>query len=71
MGCFHKATNTLAGKALRAMNSLLSITKSMKIPTKIMFSLFDSFVVSILNYFGGFQMQRISKEYSANFVNGT
>ena len=49
-GAFIKATNTLAGKALRAMNSLLSITKSMKIPTKIMFSLFDSFVVSILNY---------------------
>ena len=45
-----KATNTLAGKALKAMNSLLSITRPMKIPTKIMFNLFDSFVVSILNY---------------------
>ena len=49
-GAFVKATNTLAGKALEAMNSLLSITRPMKIPTKIMFNLFDSFVVSILNY---------------------
>ena len=49
-GAFVKATNILAGKALKAMNSLLSITRPMKIPTKIMFNLFDSFVVSILNY---------------------
>ena len=49
-GAFVKATKTLAGKALKAMNSLLSITKPMKIPVKIMFNLFDSFVVSILNY---------------------
>ena len=46
---FVKATNTLAGNALKAMNSLLSITWPMKIPAKIMFNLFDSFVVSILN----------------------
>ena len=47
---FIKATNTLAGKALRAMNSLFTITKSMQVPTNIIFNLFDSFVLSILNY---------------------
>ena len=49
-GAFIKATNTLAGKALKAMNSLLAITRCMKLPINIMFNLFDSFVLSILNY---------------------
>ena len=49
-GSFIKATNTLAGKALKAMNSLLAITRCMKLPINIMFNLFDSFVLSILNY---------------------
>ena len=49
-GTYIKATNTLSGKALRAMNALFSITKSMQIPIKIMFNLFDAFVQPILNY---------------------
>ena len=49
-GAFIKATNTLSGKALRAMNSLLSITKTMQVPINIMLNLFDTFVLSILNY---------------------
>ena len=49
-GSFVKATNTLVGKALKAMHALLSITKEMQVPVKIMFNLFDSFVGSILNY---------------------
>ena len=38
-----KATNTLAGKALRAMNCLFTITRYMQVPTNIVFNLFDSF----------------------------
>ena len=49
-GSFVKATNTLVGKALKAMHALLSITKEMQVPVNIMFNLFDSFVGSILNY---------------------
>ena len=49
-GAFIKATNTLAGKALKARNSLLAITRCMKLPKNIIFNLFDSFVLSILNY---------------------
>ena len=49
-GLFVKATNTLVGKALKAMRALLSITKEMQVPVNIMFNLFDSFVGSILNY---------------------
>ena len=47
---FIKATNTLSGKALRGMNSLLSITQTMQVPINIMLNLFDTFVLSILNY---------------------
>ena len=49
-GTFIKATNMLAGKALKAMNALFSITKHMQVPINIMFNLFDSFVQPILNY---------------------
>ena len=49
-GTYIKATNTLSGKALRAMNALFSITKVMQVPIKIMFNLFDAFVQPILNY---------------------
>ena len=49
-GAFIKATNTLSGKALRAMNSLLSITKTTQVPINIMLNLFDTFDLSILNY---------------------
>ena len=34
-GAFIKATNTLAGKAFKAMNSLLAITRCMKLPINI------------------------------------
>ena len=49
-GAFIKATNTLVGKALKSMNALFAITKSKQVPIDIMFNLFDSFVLSILNY---------------------
>jgi hypothetical protein len=49
-GSFTHATATLAGKGLRAMNSLLNITRNLIIPANIMLSLFDSYVLSILNY---------------------
>lgn len=49
-GSFNKAISTLAGKALKAMNGLLSITKHMCVPINIMLNLFDTFVASILNY---------------------
>ena len=49
-GAFIKAINTLAGKALKSMNALFAITKSMQVPIDIMFNLFYSFVLSILNY---------------------
>ena len=49
-GSFNKATSTLAGKALKAMNGLLLITKHLRITFDIMFNLFDTFVASILNY---------------------
>ena len=49
-GSYVKATNTLAGKALKAINSLMAITKEKEVPIDIMLSLFDSFVGPILNY---------------------
>ena len=42
--------HTLAGKSLKAMNALLSITKRMQVPVDVIFNLFDSFVLSISNY---------------------
>jgi hypothetical protein len=44
------ATKTLAGKGIRAMSSLLSMTKKLKVPVRLMLALFNSFVASILNY---------------------
>ena len=49
-GSYVKATNTLAGKALKAINSLMAITKEKEVPIDIILSLFDSFVRPILNY---------------------
>ena len=49
-GSFIPATNTLYGKATRAMNSLFCITKDMDVPINVMFKLFDAYVLSILNY---------------------
>ena len=49
-GSFIKATSTLSGKALKAANSLLQITKDKEVPVDVMFGLFDSFVTPILNY---------------------
>lgn len=44
------ATSTLVGKALRSMNSLLNITNKIDVPINILLNLFDSYVLSILNY---------------------
>ena len=56
-GSFIKATNTLAGKALRAMN--YKIYES----ANIMFNLFDTFVLSLFLTmhvkYGGFQIRKI------------
>ena len=41
-GSFIKATSTLSGKALKAANSLLQITKDKEVPVDVMFGLFDS-----------------------------
>jgi hypothetical protein len=49
-GAFIQATNTLSAKALRAMKSLFTITKSLNVPVKIMFYLYDAYVALILNY---------------------
>jgi len=43
----------LSAKALRAMHSLFTVTKSLNVPLKIMFNLFDAYVASILNYGSG------------------
>ena len=51
-GSFIQATKTLSGKALRALCSFLSITKSLEVPLDIMINLFHSFVSSILLYAG-------------------
>ena len=45
-----QATNTLSAKALRAMNALFTVTKSLNVSVKIMLNLFDAYVASILNY---------------------
>lgn len=44
------ATQTLTGKALKAMGALFSITSDLEVPVKIMLNLFDAYVSSILNY---------------------
>ena len=75
-GSFIKATNTLAGKALRALNCLFTITRSMQVPTNIMFNLFDTFVLSILNYASeiwGFSnaqnIERVHRKFCKWFLN--
>jgi hypothetical protein len=45
-----QAANTLAGKGLRSLHSLWAIVRSMKVPINILFNLFDSYVLSVLNY---------------------
>ena len=49
-GSFASATNTLYGKALKAMHSLFTLTKDMNVPIHIMLNLFNAYVSSILNY---------------------
>ena len=49
-GSFIKATSTLSGKALKAVNLLLEITKDTDVPVDMIFCLFVSFVTLILNY---------------------
>ena len=43
-GSFMNANKTRAGKALKAMYAMLSITRGKEIPIKVILSLFDSFV---------------------------
>ena len=47
---FIKARKILSGKALKATNSLLQITKDKKVPVGVMFGIFASFVTPMLNY---------------------
>ena len=59
---FIKATNTLAGKALRAMNCFLTITRSMQVPKTLcsicLIHLYYLFLTMHVNY-GAFQMRKI------------
>ena len=57
---FIHTTQTLAGKALRAMSSLFRITKTMEVPVNVNFDLFDTYVASILSY--GCKVWGVSKE---------
>ena len=56
---FIHATQTLAGKALRAMSSLFRITKPMEVPVNVNFDLFDTYVASSLSY--GCEVRGFSK----------
>jgi hypothetical protein len=47
---FIPATNTLKCKALRAMSSLLIVTRDKQVPIDIMFNLFDAYVLPIIIY---------------------
>ena len=49
-GSYVPATKVLKDKALKAIYSLLNITKGREIPVNIMLNLFDSYVLSILSY---------------------
>jgi hypothetical protein len=73
---FMQATKTLVGKALRALNSLFNITRNKDVPINIMFSLFDAYVLSILNYgceVWGFSraenIERVQKKFCKWLVN--
>ena len=49
-GSFNNTTKTTADKGLRASMSLFNITKGLEIPVSIMHNLFDTYVLSVLNY---------------------
>ena len=49
-GSYKLTTQTLIGKALKAMGHLFSITRGKEIPIKLMLELFDTYVTSILHY---------------------
>ena len=49
-GSFNNTTKTTADKGLRALMSLFNITKGLEIPVSIMYNLFDTYVLSVLNY---------------------
>jgi hypothetical protein len=73
---FMHATKTLAGKALRSLNSLFCITRNREVPINIMFNLFDAYVLSVLNYgceVWGFSpneiLERIHKKFCKWIVN--
>ena len=75
-GSFQQATQTLVGKALRAMGSLFSITKGYDIPVKILLNLFDCYVNSILSYnceVWGFQqaenIERVHRKFCKRILN--
>ena len=75
-GSFMQATKTLPGKALRAMCSLLSVTRNMEVPLNIMLNLFDSFVCSILSYVSEIQgimnaerIERVQRKFCKRMLN--
>jgi hypothetical protein len=47
---FIPTTNSLKGKAQRAMSSLLNVTRDKQVPFDIIFNMFDAYVLPILNY---------------------
>ena len=49
-GPFIQDTKHLADKSVKAMHSLFDITRDLDTPVNIMLKLFDSLIVSILNY---------------------
>ena len=58
------------------MNCLFTIARSMQVPTNIMFNLFDTFVLSILNYaceIWGFSnaqnIERVHRKFCKWFLN--
>ena len=70
-GSFINTVQTYAGKALRAMNALLSITRGKDIPIKIMLSLFDSFISPILTFSSevwGFTRTEIAERVHRKFL---
>jgi hypothetical protein len=69
-GSFMQATKTLAGKGLRSLHALMSLVRNMKVPLNIMFNLFDSYVLSVLNYgsevwgfFNSEVLERVQKKF--------
>ena len=75
-GSFAKAITTLVGKSLKAMNALLAITKRMQVPIDVMSNLFDSFVLSILNYgcevwgfYNAVNIERVHRKFCKWLIN--